>query len=510
MSGPGRPGAGDGPSASHGDTHSPSHRAGERALWNTALRAAGEIGGKLASLVLFAVLARQVSTAALGTFVFALAWSEVAMTPVGLGIDRYLLRQVAKNRALVDRMFFNALALKVARGVPVLALTVVGVLVLGYEHERALAVCIVTLGMLLDTLARTHMSVFNAYERGDLVATTILVQRIGTAVVGVAVLVAGFGLVAVCAAFAFGGLLRLVLSFALLARAEGMPAYAFPADTRHELSSRSLAFTTQDLFGLVIARADVLLLAALASDEVVGIYGSAYRLLEATTFIGVSLTGAFSAMYTYLGHDTSPTVSSVFQRSIKLSLISLVPIAVAYAVLAEPLCRAFFGEGLVAAAEPLRILAPVVAFWGLVTLAVSLVVSREDPKRMIWVVALAAAANLGFNLALIPLWDENGAALAMLLSTLVYIVPAMTMAVRSVRRIDWGAMLAPPLLAGAVMALPMAALSGLLPVALAAGALVYLVAYIVLERVISPDDYDFVVGMIRRRLHPGREPAPAP
>ena len=509
MSEPGEPGGAPGSGTAAGDA-SASHRAGERALWNTALRAGGEIGGKLASLVLFAVLAREVSTAALGTFVFALAWSEVAMTPVGLGIDRYLLRRVAKERALVDSMFFNALALKVARGVPVLGLTVLGVYLLGYEEERALAVCVVTLGMLLDTLARTHMSVFNAYERGDLVATTILVQRWSTAIVGVAVLLAGWGLVAACAAFALGGLLRLVTSFVLLARAEGMPAYTFPRETRRELSSQSLAFTTQDLFGLVIARADVLLLAALASDEVVGIYGSAYRLLEATTFIGVSLTGAFSAMYTYLGHDTAPTVSSVFQRSIKLSLISLVPIAVVYAVLADPLCRALFGDDLAAAAEPLRILAPVVAVWGIVTLAVSLVVSREDPKKMIWVVALAAVANLGLNLALIPLYDENGAALAMLLSTLIYIVPAMTMAVRSVRRINWTAMLAPPLLAGAAMALPMAALDGMLALALAAGSVVYLAAYVVFERLLSPDDYDFVVTMIKRRLRPGREPAPAP
>jgi O-antigen/teichoic acid export membrane protein len=496
--------------ASAGDSASASRRAGERALTNTALRAGGEIGGKLASLVLFAVLARQVSTASLGTFVFALAWAEVGMTPVGLGIDTYLLRQVAKDRSRVNRMFFNALGLKLVRGTLVLALTVLVVVLLGYGQERALAVCIVTLGMLLDTLARTHMSVFNAYERGDLVATTILVQRFSTAIIGVGVLAAGLGLVAVCAAFAFGGLVRLVLSFVLLARAEGLPAYAFPADSRRELRRKSLAFTTQDIFGLVIARADVLLLAALASDEVVGIYGSAYRLLEATTFIGVSLTGAFSAMYAYLGHDTAPTVAAVFQRSIKLGLMALVPIGVTFAVLAEPLCRALFGEGLVAAAEPLRILAPAVVVWGIVTLSVNLVIAREDPRTMVPVVALAAAANLGFNLALIPLYDENGAALAMLGSTLVYIVPAMTMAVRSVRSVHWTAMLAPPLLAGAVMALPMAVLHDLLPVALAAGTVAYVAAYALLERLLSPDDYEFIITFVKQRLRSGREPAPAP
>jgi hypothetical protein len=33
---------------------------------------------------------------------------------------------------------------------------------------------------------------------------------------------------------------------------------------------------------------------------------------------------------------------------------------------------------------------------------------------------------------------------------------------------------------------------------------------LLLERLLSPDDYEFVVAMVKRRLRPGREPAPAP
>ena len=40
---------------------------------------------------------------------------------------------------------------------------------------------------------------------------------------------------------------------------------------------------------------------------------------------------------------------------------------------------------------------------------------------MVWTSALAAVVNLGLNLALIPAYDEVGAALAMLRSTLVYV-----------------------------------------------------------------------------------------
>jgi O-antigen/teichoic acid export membrane protein len=481
-------------------TDGESRRAGERAVRNTLFRAVAEVVGKFASLVLFAVLARQVSTATLGTFVFALAWGEVAMTPVGLGIDRYLLRRVAMDRAALDTMFFNALTLKLVRGIAMIGLSVLAAWLLGFDSDVALAVAIITLAVFAETLSRTHMTVFNALERADLAGRAIVVQRFAAAALGIGALLAGGGLIAVCAALAVAGLLRLGLSFALLARHVGMPARALPRAERKELTSRSLPFTAQDLFGLVLARADVLLLAALASDAVVGVYGSAYRLLDATAFVGASLSGAFSAMYTYLGHDTRPTVRAVFQRSVKLALIALVPIAVSYGVLAEPLCRALFGDALAAAAEPLRLLAPVVVLLGLVVLAGGVVVSRDNPTRILVVVIAAAAVNLGLNLALIPPLEANGAALAMLLSTLVYAAAAMTLAVRLVRGVSWAQMAVPPLAAGLAMAAVMAALAGVLPVALVAGAVVYVATYVAVERVVSPSDLDFALGLVRGRL----------
>ncbi len=53
---------------------SEAERTGERVAKNTLLRAIGEILGKLASLLLFAVLAREVGVSDLGAFVFAFAW----------------------------------------------------------------------------------------------------------------------------------------------------------------------------------------------------------------------------------------------------------------------------------------------------------------------------------------------------------------------------------------------------------------------------------------------------
>lgn len=482
------------------DHQESGHSAGRRAAWNTGVRAGGEIVGKLGSLVLLAVLAREVGAARLGVFVFGLAWAEVAMTPVGMGIDQYVLRRVAGDRKLLPSHFWNAMGLKLQRGIPVVIGSILLVSLLDYSTETTLTVAILTVGVLIDTMARTPANVFQAYERSDLVATPIVVQRLLAAALGLAVLAAGYGVVAVSIAYSLGAVVRFAMSMYLLRTRLGTPERLRPVDTRREIRKRSLTFTAQDIFGLVLARADVLVLGALATDAVVGQYGSAYRLFEATTFINVALAGAFTAMYTYLGPDTSPTLSDVFQRSIKLSLALLLPIAMTLGLLAEPLCRAFFGGDFAEAATPLRLLAPVVVLFGLMVLTSVLVLSRSHPRRMVYTVAGASTLNIGLNVALIPSFGAKGAALAMLISIALYAAAAMWLAVLEVGKVNWTSILAAPGLAAIAMALPLVLLAGVWPVAAVVASVLYAAAYAAIDRMVDPEDFQFVSGLVRQRL----------
>ena len=484
-----------------------AHEAGERAARNTAVRAAGEIVGKLGSLVLFAVLAREVGEARLGVFVFALAWAEVAMTPVGLGIDQYLLKQIAADRSRKGPYMWNAIYLKGLRAIPVVVGSIVVVHLLDFSAETRQTVTILTIGLLFDTMARTPANVFTAFERGELVAIAIVVQRMLAAVAGLALLFAGYGVVAVAIAFSAGAVIRFVLSMAFVRSRLGWPRVEAPMEARRDIRKHSMTFTAQDIFGLVLMRADVLILAALATDAVVGQYGSAYRLFEATTFIEVALAGAFTAMYTYLGQDTRPTLAGVFQRSIKLCLALLLPVAMTFALLAEPMLRTFFGAEFSDAADPLRLLAPVVVLFGVQGLSTLLVLSRSRPRRMVYTVAVAAVVNLVLNFALIPSLEGVGAALAMLGSFLVYAGIAFGQAVSEVGRLNWVSMLAAPVLAAVAMAAPLVLLSGVWPVAALLGGVVFFAAYAAVDRVVDPADLRFVGDLIRRRLPAWRRPA---
>ena len=467
---------------------------------NTTIRAVAELVSKFASLALIAVLAREEGAAALGVLVFALAWCEIATSLIEMGFDAYFLRRVARDRTELDRCFFNVLTLKLVRAVPVIAVSSLLVWLLGYDEATRTAVYVLTAALLLDTLSYTIFAAFNAVERAELIGVALATQRILTAGLGVAALLAGYGVVVVTVMYAVGSATGFVMALALLARHVRLPRLQLPRAARRDLRRRSLPFATQELLSAGIARIDFLLLSALATPTVVGHYGAAYRLLEATLFISAALQGAFAAMYTYLDDRSDPTIRTVFQRSIKLSLALLVPSGITLVVLASPLLKLLFGESFTQAEAALRLLGPTVVVLGIVLLSTTLISSRLDPRSLALYFGLALVVNVALNLLLIPPLGAAGAALGMLVTELVIAVLALRTSLRAVGALRVTATIGSPFVAGFAMAITMFVLQGILAVALAAGVVVYVAVYTVVERRLAPADFDFLAGVLRSRL----------
>lgn len=482
------------------DAEDGARGAAARVARNTSVRAAGELLGKFASLVLIVVLAREEGPAGLGVLVFALAWCELATAPIEMGFDRYFLRRVAQDRAELQRGYFNVITLKLGRAVPVVAASWLLVWALGYDADTRVAVFVLTGAFLLDSFSYTTFAAFNAVERGDLVGLTLVVQRFISGGVGVTLVLLGFGVVAVTFAYLGASMIAFAFAVALLARHVERPRAVRPRGPRRELRRQSIPFAAQELLAAGIARLDAVLLSLLATQSVVGLYGAGYRLLEATLFIPTALQGAFAAMFTYLSDRTEPTIRAAFGRSLKLALALLTPCAIPLAVLPADILELFFGAEFRQADTALRLLAPTVVLLGIVLLSGSLIASRLDPRKLVVYFGIALVVNVAMNLALIPPLDEAGAALAMLVTEISFAVLTLRISLKEVGGLDVTETLGAPVVAGAAMAGALLLLAGTLPLALAAGVLAYVVVFALAERRLARADFDFMVEMLRSRL----------
>jgi O-antigen/teichoic acid export membrane protein len=453
-----------------------------RVARNTVLRATSEIVGKLASVVLFAWIARSLGEATLGEFVFALAVSQIVWSVAGFGLDRMALRDIARDHGTVDRLFADMSAFKALAGLLGLA-GCVGLLTLAGSGERTLAlVAILTTSVVLTLIASGAMAVFQAHERMEYFLYAAVPNKMLAALLGIAVLAAGGGIVEVALANLAAAAIALAIALALLYARFARPPLRVRVRGWPRLAAAAAPFGLQEVFGQVIFRIDTVLLAALATNAVVGSYGAGYRLLEATLFLSWSVGNSILPMFSSLGRDSRPSLDRAYAGSLKLLLVILLPVGVTLLVCARPIVDLVYGLPQYADTVPvLRWLAGAIVAYGIGHIAGILVLVRRPGRLTVVATAALAAANVALNLALIPAFGAQGAAAATL-ATEVALAGTMVWLARPVAGGPGWRLLAGPSLAAAAMAAAMGPFASRLALALPVGALAYLASLVVLER----------------------------
>jgi O-antigen/teichoic acid export membrane protein len=465
-----------------------------------------EVVGRLAWFAVFAGLGRAQGEAEVGVFVFAAAFVQIGVLALDLGLDRYLIRTVAKEWEERHHLASDIVAMKLVLALPMTGALIALASLMGFEGETRLTILILSFAFVCESLGRTAFSLLIAREAGGPIAITAMSQRVLAASAGILLLVLGYGVVAVALAYALGAVFGLVLAVVLTHRAIGLPRWS-PNRARWAGHARtSLPFATEDVFTVLLFKLDAVILALLTTQVAVGVYGAAYRVFEATLVVPYALVRAFAAMYVYLERDTSPTIHGTFSRSIKLALAGLLPLSVGFGLLAEPLVTAAFGPEFDEAADPLRLLAPAIAMLGVVSLSNAVITSRSDPRMVMYLTAGITALNIVLNFALIPEFGASGAAGAMLISEALFSASALVLASRVVGGVEWTHMLAGPAVAAGAMAAVIIPLAESPIIAAGAGALVYVVALFAVERITSPADVEFALRTVSR-LIPGRSGA---
>jgi O-antigen/teichoic acid export membrane protein len=477
-----------------------------RVARNTALRAFGEIVGKLASLGLFVAMARTFDASTLGEYVFALAVVQLLWPVAGFGLDRLLLRDIARDRAAIDRLFYDATGLKLVSALAGTGVALVAVEALDYSRRVEALVLVLGLVQAFGLVATSAQSIFQAFERMEAYFWATVPKTIVSALAGTAVLAAGGGVVAVTVAFLVVGVLGTLVAFAIMYRGFARPRARLRPARWPRLALQAGPLGVQEVLGQVTFRIDTVLLSLMTTAALVGAYGAGYRILEATLFLAWSVANSVLPMYSYLTRDSRPPIDRVFGGSLKFGLVLAIPIGVALLVCARAVVDVLFGlDRFDETVSALRWLALAIAVYPVGHLASALVAVRRPGRVTIASSAAVVAFNVALNLVLIPRYGINGAAIATLASEALLAVLSVWLA-RPEARADWRWVLTGPVFAGAAMGGVMLPFSDRLAVALPLGAAVYLVALAAAERNTLRDDLAAVRAAARSAPAIAEEP----
>ena len=184
-------------------------------------------------------------------------------------------------------------------------------------------------------------------------------------------------------------------------------------------------------------RIDIVLLSAISSDEQVGLYGVSYRMVDALVtlpgFVLITLLPEFARLA-----EQRPRFDEIVQKAFNVMQVGAVAVLVPSVVFAPEITEVIGGSDFRDAAPVLQLLMVAVALTYLSAPVAQAFTALNEQRRLLPLAIVLLGANVGLNLALIPVWGAEGSALAFALTEVLHIAVIFSLYRRFARLPDRG------------------------------------------------------------------------
>ncbi len=474
-----------------------------RALGNSTLMMVSQLVTWTTSLALTGAIGRTLGDEGFGDLYLAMSWTVIFGVLVGFGLDQQLTRAVARDRTVLSQYLLNSMALKICLFVLTYALITGIVYVLGYPPEVRKTTAIFSCVLLFQGMNGLLGASYQAFERITYSTVGGTLEKVCVALIGIYLLTHGYGvqaLVATYVAVACGNMLWQMYFLRKLASIR--PAI----DLRiwPQLLRGGVPFFWFWVLTSVYFRVDVIILSKLTSSEVVGWYGSAYKLFETLMFLPTIVSMVI--MYPILARLSAQSRDGLrfaMEKGLGIMLMLGTPICVGLFTLAGPIITLIYGDKDFAPAVPaLQWLAVALFLLYVNHMMVVSLWSLNQEKKMIPAAGVAVFINMGLNFVLIPRYGHLGAAASTVATELfltAYVLAVIPKDLLSRNSLD---VLGKALVASAVMALVLAGLRDhSLAILIPVGGLAYCLCGLLLQ-LVPDEDLRMITRAFRMRRQP--------
>lgn len=473
-----------------------------RTARNAASMLAAEMCGKAATLVYTLLAARTLTQLDFGAFSFALSFATLLAIVPDWGFDVVVIQRSSAQPGRLPLLRTAALTWKTAVGIPVMTVSAVLAGLSRPTPQARAALFMLMAAALLDVYSNTNRASAAALQRQGGMALALAAQRIVTAVLAVAALAAGRGLVGLSAAYLTGSVVGVVASARILRRLEvGTRLRSLRWADLRELFVRAWWVGVGALVLMALFRVDMVLLEAIKGDEAVAAYAAAFRLLEAVTLFTWTIAGAILPV---MSTSSDPSrVRRGVEQGIAAAAFVYIPFAAVTLVEAPAVIGLLFGSTYADQSAPaLRWLAFAPLLFAIAYYAVAALLSQERSVAMVVTAGVATTVNVVLNLLLLPPLAGTGAAIATSASYLLESAVALLLCRSVTGPVRMWRPLLVPGAAGLAMVATLATLHLHVVVEVLLAGAAYLLLWLPLAHRLTPEQPKVLASLLTRRRDP--------
>jgi O-antigen/teichoic acid export membrane protein len=462
---------------------------------NAVAQMTGKIISTLLGLLTVGIMTRYLGRAGYGEFTTILSFLQFVGILVDFGLTLTMIKLVSEVGADERRITSNIFTMRLVTGLVFFGLAPFIVLFFPYSSAIKSGVAVASLSFLAMSLSQVLLGLF---QHRLAVHLATLAEVVGRLLLLVGTIAAAFwngGLFGIIIALAAGNIMQLLLVMRF-ARAFVPLSLEFHKPTWKRIFTESWPIGISIAFNLIYLKGDILLLSLSRSQDEVGLYGAAYKILDVITvmptiFMGLALpllTAAWSA------GQHSDFLRRLWRSFDVLSMLAI-PLAIGTFAVSNDFMALIGGAQFADSGRLLSVLmlAGTTVFWG--ALFGHTIVALGLQRRMIWAYAIDAALSLCFYIIFIPRYGAIAAAWVTFFSEALIAIITAVAVIRTVGSwpkfgIMFRAIIASGVMYGALLATD--ALHVLLRIGLG------IASYFICMLLIGGIDKD-IVGLLRRK-----------
>lgn len=381
----------------------------QKIAYNVLISLGARVVGTALALFTIGLTTRYLGKEGFGEYSIALAFLYIFNSLADLGFYNILVREISKPGADERKIVSNVFTLRTLSLFLILGLGVVAGWFFPYSIEVKKSFSLIGASYFFLSLSQVLMAVFQKHLRTDKPALAEIGGRTAQLALTLFFVFFDFGFFAIIWALTLSSLLIFLLNL-LFVRKYVKFGFGFNLDLYGKILKESFPLAVSGVFILIYFKLDAVLLSFFKPPADVGLYGTAYKILENLIFIPAMFVGVVMPLLSRFAAAEIDNFKKIFQKSFDILILGGIPLVAGGLFLSERIINLIAGRDFLEAAGALNFLLFAVFFIFLGTLFGNSIIALSKQKTLIWIYAVAAVFNVGANLIFIPKYSYLAAA----------------------------------------------------------------------------------------------------
>ena len=391
---------------------------------------AGRAIGIAVALVTVPVMARTLEPDGFGVFTAGVAYVGIFGSLTSLGLNAAAVQRMAADPERESEWLGALVGTRLVLALTMTALCLASIPLIFAAEDDAQLVTLILTATIIPSATGSLMAVFQTRLRAGLPQSLTVAQNLMWLGTVVALALAGADVVGFAIGFACVAVALALLQIAATRHFVAI-SWHLAWSLWRPLVRLALPLGIASIMTFIYYRIDAVLLLTIAGAEEAGIYGVAYRFLDAVIFLpAIVMATMFPVLSAVFERDPDRTRRLV-QRCAEVMWILTLPLFAVTLALSEPIVALLFGDAYERSAVVLPILMGALVSIGFGMLAGLLAPVLGLQWRLALYATVGALANVGLNLLLIPPYGAYGSASATLVTELLTMTLMFATALRA-------------------------------------------------------------------------------